>query len=244
AVWRARAVCESDDFIHWTPPRVLFLPLEEDEPGLQFYSSTGFNYESMYLGLLRCYRFGSTHQVYFQLVSSRDGIHWERAADRQPFIPNGPEGSVDGGYHSDFSNPPVRMGDELWFYYGSTRFGKNLKPYTGGICLAKLRVDGFASMEGGVRTGSFVTRPLDFDGNCLTVNVAPRKGGSVVFEVLDRHGGVMAGFGAQDALPATADGIAVPVRWRDHADLSALTGRTIRLKCYLTDASLYSFAIR
>ncbi|MCK5527668.1 MAG: hypothetical protein KAJ05_11005 [Candidatus Latescibacteria bacterium] len=243
-VWRARAICESDDFIHWTTPRVLFLPLEDDEPGLQFYSSNGWNYESMYLGLLRCYRFGSTHQVYFQLVSSRDGIHWERAADRRPFIPNGSQGAVDGGYHSDFSNPPIRMGDELWFYYGSTQFGKNVRPYIGGICLAKLRVDGFASMEGGVRTGSLVTRPLDFSGKTVTINVAPRTGGSVVVEALDRHGGAIAGFGSQDALPVTGDGISVSVRWRDPADLAALQGRTVRLKFYLTNAGLYSFAIR
>ena len=131
--WRARGICESDDFLHWTTPRVLFLPREDDEPGLQFYSSTGFPYESMYLGLLRCYRSRSTGQIYFQLVSSRDGMHWERAAFRQPFIDNGPVGSIDGGYHSDFSNPPLQMGNELWLYYGSSTTGKSMAPRVGGF---------------------------------------------------------------------------------------------------------------
>lgn len=57
--------------------------------------------------------------------NSRSGsIGLDRAANRQPFIPNEPLGTIGGGYHSEFSNPPIRMGDELWFYYGSSQFGK------------------------------------------------------------------------------------------------------------------------
>ncbi|QGQ94329.1 hypothetical protein EHS13_05115 [Paenibacillus psychroresistens] len=268
ATWRARAICESDDFIHWTTPRVLFLPLEDDEPGLQFYGSTGFNYESMYLGLLRCWRSGTTKQLYFQLVSSRDGQHWERAAYRQPFIGNEPLGTIGAGYQSDFSNPPIRMGDELWFYYGSSQFGKNVRPNIGGICLAKLRLDGFASIEGGYATGSIVTRPLDFYGKLLTINGLPRKAGkfgvtgsvehgmfvntgivegkagNIVVEILDRHHNPIEGYGPEDCIPITEDSIAAPVRWKNHQDLSALEGETIRLKFHITNAGLYSFAIK
>jgi hypothetical protein len=267
--WRARAICESDDFIHWTTPRVLFLPLEDDEPGLQFYGSIGFNYESMYLGLLRCYRSGTTHQLYFQLVSSRDGVHWERAANRQPFIPNTPLGTIGAGYDCDFSNPPIRMGDELWFYYGSSQFGKNVRPNIGGICLSKLRVDGFASIEGGCVTGSLTTRPMDFTGSRLTVNLIPRKAGrvgvegflknrmfvcteittkgtdgNVAVEVLDRCYNPIPGFNVGDCVPATKDSVAANVCWKDHADLSALRGKTIRLKFHITNAGLYSFSIK
>jgi hypothetical protein len=243
AVWRARAICESDDFLHWTTPRVLFLPLEDDEPGLQFYSSTGFNYESIYLGLLRCYRSRSTGQVYFQLVSSRDGIYWERAAYRRPFIDNGPIGSVDGGYDSDFSNPPIRMGDELWFYYGSSTTGKSMHPRVGGICMARLRLDGFASVEGGEGGATLLTRPIDFKGERLTINAAPRNGGSVRVEILSRYSKPISGFGSSDCIPIASDSTNALVRWQDHADLSVLQGQTIRLKFHITNAGLYSFAI-
>lgn len=242
--WRARAICESDDFIHWTTPRVLFLPLEDDEPGLQFYSSSGFNYESMYLGLLRCYRSQSTHQLYFQLTSSRDGIHWERSGYRQPFIPNQPLGTIGGGYHSDFSNGPFRMGNELWFYYGSSQFGKNVRPNVGGICISKLRVDGFASIEGGIRTGEVITRPLDFQGKDLTLNAACRSGGSIVVEVLDRNYQPIPDFTAADAVPVTGDQLAALVAWKNHRALSAVAGKTIRLRFHITSAGLYSFAMR
>ena len=246
AIWRSRAVSESDDFLHWTPPRVLFLPLEDDEAGLQFYGSTGFNYESMYLGLLRCYRSASTHQVYFQLVSSRDGVHWVRAGNRQPFIDNGPLGSLDGGYHSDFSNPPIRMGDELWFYYGSTEFGKNVRPYKGGICLARLRLDGFASIDAGERRGTLLTRPLDFAraANTLKLNCKPRRGGNIAVEVLDREGRSIPGFQLAEAIPVHEDSVAAGVSWRGGAALNSLSDRTIRLKFHMVDASIYSFSIR
>ena len=267
--WRGRAICESDDFIHWTTPRVLFLPLEDDEPGLQFYSSTVFNYESMYLGLLRCLRSQTTRQTYFQLVSSRDGIHWERAAHRQPFIPNTALGTFGGGYHSDFSNPPIRMGDELWFYYGSSQFGKSVRPNIGGICISKLRVDGFASIEGGIATGTLTTRPLDFAGSKLTVNMAPRKGwspgvrgyvdrglffneamtpacpdGTVAVEVLDRQGDTIPGYGVEDCIPAAVDSLDAAVSWKAHGDLSPLKGQTVRLRFHITNAGLYSFAVK
>lgn len=115
--------------------------------------------------------------------NSRSGsIGLDRAANRQPFIPNEPLGTIGGGYHSEFSNPPIRMGDELWFYYGSSQFGKNVRPNIGGICLSKLRLDGFASMEGGCYPGTLTTRPLDFNGKILTVNCLPRKGGNIGVE--------------------------------------------------------------
>jgi hypothetical protein len=223
----------------------------------------------MYVGLLLCYRSESTRQLYFQLISSRDGIHWERAANRQPFIGNEPLGTIGGGYHSDFSNPPIRMGDELWFYYGSAQFGKNVRPNIGGICLSKLRVDGFASIEGGCFPGTLTTRPLDFTGKRLTINCNLRKAGrfglegflrnrmfvsakvtgegapgKVAVEILDRYYNVIPGFGADDCVPITKDSIAANVRWKNHADFSALAGKTIRLRFHITNAGLYSFAIK
>jgi hypothetical protein len=90
------------------------------------------------------------------------------------FIANGKEGGNygrnDGGYMTEFSNAPLRIGDELVFYYGSSSWGKNHpRPYRvsgGGIFRARLRPDGFVS----VVRGSLVTRRLKFDGRDLYVN--------------------------------------------------------------------------
>ena len=49
-----------------------------------------------------------------QLAASRDGISWERLGNRDPFIPNGPPGSLDHG-EVNTAISPVLVGDQLWF---------------------------------------------------------------------------------------------------------------------------------
>ena len=96
------------------------------------------------------------------------------AGEPEVFIPNGKEGGNDGrndgGYMTEFSNAPLRIGDELIYYYGSSSWGKNHpRPYRvsgGGIFRARLRPDGFVSVD----RGSLVTRKLNFDGRDLFVN--------------------------------------------------------------------------
>ena len=61
-------------------------------------------------------RFAGTMDV--QLAASRDGISWERLGNRDPFIPNGPPGSLDHG-EVNTAISPVLVGDQLWFYYGA-----------------------------------------------------------------------------------------------------------------------------
>ena len=65
---------------------------------------------------------------------------------------------------------PLRIDDELIFYYGSSSFGKNeptgKRVSGGGIFRARLRPDGFVSVDGGTLT----TRPLRFEGQNLSVN--------------------------------------------------------------------------
>jgi hypothetical protein len=68
--------------------------------------------------------------------------------------------------------------------------------------------------------------------------------GSVAVEMLDRHYQPVEGFGREDCLPATQDAMSARISWKNHADLSALKNKTIRLKFYITNAGLYSFAIK
>lgn len=254
-MYRARAMAVSDDFIHWSQPWSVLLADKLDAPGDQFYGMTGWSYESMWIGTIRVFHSArhtySAKPVDFQLVTSRDGIHWARAANRGPFIPNGPEGSYDHGYHTDFSNPPLRIGDELFFYYASSAYGvvgapTDMKP---GICLAKLRVDGFASLHAMIRNepGYVITRPLDFTGKELYVNANAEKG-SIQVEILsgdmDNDLKPILGFTARESVPLEGDSIEQRVTWKGHQDLSSLTGKRIRLKFYLNGlAALYSFTI-
>lgn len=76
---------------------------------------------------------------------------------------------------------PLRTGDELWIYYGSTNNSKKQRPYSGGVGVAKLRVDGFASMDAGEEEGVLITRPLVLTGKALCVN-ADASAGSLAVE--------------------------------------------------------------
>jgi hypothetical protein len=157
-----------------------------DMPFDEYYSSSAWRYGSMWLGGLRIWHSAGDYPhsaagcAYMKLVSSRDGLNWQKvpfkneSGEAEVFIPNGKEGGNDarndGGYMTEFSNPPLRVGDELIYYYGSSSWGKNHpRPYRvsgGGVFRARLRPDGFVSVGG----GSLITRPFAFDGHDLYVN--------------------------------------------------------------------------
>ncbi|MCH8978773.1 MAG: adenylosuccinate synthetase, partial [Armatimonadetes bacterium] len=116
-------------------------PICFDELYDEYYGSSAWRYGSQWLGLLKIwhgqgdYPYSAAGCAYFKLVTSRDGLNWEKVglknSNGQPevFIANGKEGGNngqnDGGYMTDFSQGPIRIGDELVFYYGCTSYGKN-----------------------------------------------------------------------------------------------------------------------
>jgi len=52
---------------------------------------------------------------------SRDGRHWLRPHDRQPFIPLGDAASWEADYSLSAYTAPVLVGDDLFIYYASSR---------------------------------------------------------------------------------------------------------------------------
>jgi hypothetical protein len=164
-----------------------------DLPHDEYYASTAWRYESLFLGGLKVWHWGGDYpyspagSAFLKLVSSRDGVHWNKVPypneDGVPevWVPNGhPEGGNqeqnDAGYISEFSQGPLRIGDELIYYYGCSSTGKNHPPESrmigGGIYRARLRIDGFVSVDG----GTFTTKPLTFDGSELLLNsIGPVK---------------------------------------------------------------------
>jgi len=153
----------------------------------EYYSSTAWRYESLWLGDLKIYHkngdypWSASGCAYLKLIWSRDGLNWSKVCflnDEgvpEVFIPNGREGGNggrnDGGYITEFSQGPLRINDELIFYYGSSSYGKKKKSDAviisgGGIFRARLRIDGFVSVD----SGELTTKLLSFRGNDLFVN--------------------------------------------------------------------------
>jgi hypothetical protein len=174
-----------------------------DLPNDEYYASTGWRYESLWLGGLKVwhdqgdYPYSPAGAAFLKLVHSRDGLHWEKvpyeneSGVREVWLPNGREGGNDGrndgGYMTEFSTGPLRIQDELVYYYGSSSFGKNnptgIRVTGGGIFRSHLRLDGFVSVD----SGNLTTRALSFSGKQLTVNSA----GPVQVTIMDQLGKVL-----------------------------------------------------
>ena len=245
----------SGDFMSWTPPEIVMEPDELDPPGMEFYGMSVFKYEDMYLGMVWAYhtppeeslvRMQGTIDV--QLAASRDGIRWQRAGNRDTFIPLGPGSSIDRAQICT-AKEPVKVGDELWIYHGAvTTFHGEPATYgpsaalSGHIFLSKLRLDGFVSQDAGSAGGTLLTKPFLCEGGRLAIN-ADARGGTVAVAVLDREGVQMPGYSAQDCAVFDGDGVRHNVTWRNATTLDALAGHQIRLKFYLRSAKLYSFAV-
>ena len=113
---------------------------------------------------------------------------------------------------------------------------------SGPICLAKLRRDGFVSVDAGDETGMLVTKPFRCSGGPLTINASAR-GGMVSVAVLDESGTQYPGYSRQECALFDGDSVRHRVTWREKLSLQELKGKNVRLKIYLKDASLFSFSV-
>jgi hypothetical protein len=103
-----------------------------------------------------------------------------------------------------------------------------------------LREDGLVSVHARFDGGQFVTRPLVFAGNTLTLNCSTSAAGSVRVELQDFQGHPISGYALGDCEEIYGDELARIVSWNNYADVSSLAGRTIRLRLELRDADLFS----
>lgn len=241
---RCRGIMESDDLIHWTRPRMTVYPDSLDDSDSQIYSQNSFCYESMWLGFLRVMHTERTigyKQTTVELTASRDGRHWSRVGKREEIIPLGSEDEWDTDYHDPFWRP-VPVGDELWIYYRSGKIRLNETRHYG-MGLAKIRRDGFVSLDAGEQPGIVLTRPLSFQGTKLFVNAEVADGGHIKAAVVTRHQEPIAKYAAADSTAITKGGVRLPVAWKDRAEIKIPPGGHVRLSFELKKAKLYSFWI-
>ena len=126
--------------------------------------------------------------------------------------------------------PPVRVGNELYLYYRG--LANRHKPYDGkddafrqggGLGLATLRVDGFASLDASYDGGRVTTKPFRTQGRRLHVN-AKADSGRLRVEVLDNSGHAFSGFGRDDCQVMQVNRVNEPISWKDNASLDSLNG--------------------
>ncbi len=104
-----------------------------------------------------------------------------------------------------------------------------------------LRLDGFASLHCGYADGHMVTRPLVFKGRALTLNFSTSAAGGVKVGIEDMDGKPLPGFSVEDCQVQIGNEIERQVAWKSGTDVSALSGKPVRLRFSMKDADIYSF---
>lgn len=244
-----RAMSESTDFVHWSPLKTC-IEARPGEISNMVYNHCGFVYGDQYLGFLTYFNRDPVNPLCtVRLLSSRDGDTWDRPTDA-PLIDVGQVGEPDRFLNMLTGGPPIRVGDKLFVYYRSlaVRHGPyegsddTDRAFPGGISLATIRVDGFASLDASYDGGAITTRPFRFCGESLRIN-AKADFGRIVVDVLDEEENPIEGFARQDCDSIGSDSLDQPVTWKANKDLSHLKDRAIRLRFSLKNARLYSYRI-
>ncbi len=172
------------------------------------------------------------------LMSSRGGTSYDRKFMESFFRPG-----MDESSWGTRSNIPgtgiVQTGPaEMSFYVMRGYLSNKVR-----IERLTLRLDGFASLHAGYKTGYAITRPLQLDGKRLSLNVSTSARGSIKVVVLDENSAELPGFGEADARELVGDTIDLTATWKDHATLEGLSGKVVRLKFIIQDADLFSFGV-
>jgi hypothetical protein len=191
------------------------------------------------------------------LAWSWDLINWTRTPKREPFIGVSPYYSYECGMVNTNVDVIV-MGDELWFYYtGCDQIHDEDRGTNAVICLAKLRIDGFCSMQAGDEEGWFISRREVFNTPKIIINAKCRPGGYVAAELLDRYNHVIPGFEWYYSNAFTGDSVRGELTWAKHPTFDCvrkepkwptcptfpdgLTDKDKKIRFRIKNADLYSY---
>ena len=209
-----------------------------------------------------------------RITISRDGGRtWDRTASREAWIPHGTdEDSPDRMVIS--AAPPVRVGDEDWFYTGiwngdhlSVRADAQQRLYyhdrlrKGRIALYVQKHNRYVSLRTGSQMETLITKPFVVTGDTLQLNVDASRGrvrvGIAEYKPVltlkdttystDPHlmeQNLLPGFTRDDSVPIEANSIEHVVQFKQGASLEAIKGKTVVLFVEMLDANLYGFRLQ
>ena len=249
----------SDDFRHWTHAKKIFradeqIPVPEEgrdlPPLVDLYTPVGMKVPGVpgaYILLPTPYyhwrKGGFPSNIDVALATSRDLVSWWQPADPEPFLRLGPDGSATSGMI--FSNPwLIPNGDEIWIYYAGLGFdhrGGVRNRLNTGIFRARIRRDGFVSVDAGYKGGEFITPLVTFGGKRLLLNLDGSAGGWLQVEVLSHEGTPIPGYQLQRCDTMRGNALDKVVTWQGKADVSGIAGQPVRLRFVMRSMKLYAF---
>ncbi len=168
------------------------------------------------------------------LMSSRDGLRWERWFEAFLRPGQDPLCWTDRNNYIAWGLAPTSA-DEISLYWT-----EHYRQPTCRLRRGTVRTDGFVSVGAGAGGGELLTRPFVFDGRALVVNYDTSAAGSIRFELCDENGRPHPGFAITQSERLYGSEIAREVKWTN-ADVGVLAGKPVRLRVFLKDADIYSF---
>lgn len=249
----------STDFVTWSEPAAVILPDADDPPLAEHYFMPVQRFHDHYVGIVHVYVPSPDPYGPFwpELTASRDGIRWRRLNDHghQRLLHPGEPGSFDSGMIR-CARGIIERGDELWVYYGgwhedhgASRKHRHMttpreaQRKAAAVGLARLRLDGFVSLDAGAAAATLATRALPWSGDGVTINArVTAPGGSVTAALLDEHSYAIPGCAAADCAPFTGDATRHRLAWTGLPDARRLAGQRVTVTLTLQHAALYSIA--
>jgi hypothetical protein len=264
--WKhAMARVESRDFLHWSKPMIVSTPDDSDRPDVEFHTSPVFLHEGVYFCLnqilsARAEAVGAkADQMHIELMTSRDGLRWDRPFREVPFIANESQDFSNGGIFT--SSTPVVLKEEIRFYYGGYNSGAigggarlTDASQQSGVGLASIPLNRFAGIRPVAvsaqstlkktlkNVGQITLKPITLTGRTsITVN-ADASLGSVRVEVLNEDGYRIRNHTRDDAEVLRGDSLLHEVRWK-HRTPADLPPGNYMLRLHLDNAEVFAVSV-
>ena len=234
-------------------------PLVDDNDYLaEVYLMPVIPYEGIYIGFPMLFNpagaippphgnFTALNQT--ELTVSRNLHNWDRVANRSLFLDVLPwdEQTFETAQLS-LCGPPIIRDNQLWIYYNASRYRGPRELYTeiedqyfeqrGAVCLGKLRLDGFVSLNT-QQSGSIVTKPFLAKGGVLHVN-ADVSQGNIKAEILDAESfQPINTLSLKNSNPFTGDHISKSLTWQEHDEI--VSEKLVRIRFVIENGDIYSF---
>jgi len=251
--WHGRrtiAYAESDRFETWPVPQTIVATDVNDNPDTDIYTNAYTRWPGAADAHLMFPAFyqRALDVLEVHLMTSRDGLRWERPT-RRPIIPSGEPGSDwEGGVYAGCGLVSMQPGEwslpigPKWHTHNQGRFPEgwpSILPNRGYLCRAIWRQDGFTSLEA-QSEGKCSTVPITFSGKCLEINAWTRFAGEIRVELAEASGETIAAHTFEECDPISGDALKHTVTWKGKSDLSAWAGKPMRLRFWLRRARLYA----